>query len=86
MSGIFLDISKIFKLKPCGIDGDLMKLLINYLEDCRQRVLLNGKACFWEKILVVFPQGSVLGPIWFLIYINDLAVGIKSTCKTIIEF
>ena len=49
--GIFLDISKafvkvwheglIFKLRSYGIDGDLLKLLINYLEDCKQRVELN---------------------------------------------
>ena len=88
---IFLDISKtfgkvwheglIFKLRSYGIDGDLLKLLINYLEDCKQRVVLNGQTSSWKNILAGVPQGSVLGPILFLIYINDLPDGIKSICK-----
>ena len=51
----FLDISKvwneglIFKLKACGIDGDLLRLLINYLEDRDQRVVLNGQISSWKK-------------------------------------
>ena len=51
----FLDISKfwneglIFKLKTCGIDGDLLRLLINYLEDRDQRVVLNGQISSWKK-------------------------------------
>ena len=58
-----------------------MKLLINYLEDCKQRVVLNGQTSSWKNILAGVPQGSVLGPILFLIYINDLPDGIKSICK-----
>ena len=56
---IFLDISKalekvwheglIFKLKAYGIDNDLLKLLINYLEYRKQRVVLNGQAFSWKK-------------------------------------
>ena len=56
---IFLDISKafekvwheglIFKLKTNGIDSDLLKLLINYLEYRKQRVVLNGQAFSWKK-------------------------------------
>ena len=58
-----------------------MKLLINYLEDRKQRVVLNGRTSSWKNILAGGPQGSVLGPILFLIYINDLPDGIKSICK-----
>ena len=58
-----------------------MKLLINYLEDRKQRVVLNGQTSSWKKILAGVPQGSVLGTILFLIYINDLPDGIKSICK-----
>ena len=59
--GIFLDISKsfnkiwhealIFKLKTYEIDGELLKLLINYLEDCKQRVVLNRQTSSWKNIL-----------------------------------
>ena len=94
MRGCFLDISKvfekiwheglIFKLKTYevdGIDRDLLKFLINYLEDCKQRIVLNGQNSSWENILAGVPRGSVLGPILFLICINGLPDGIKSICK-----
>ena len=88
---IFLDISKafdkiwheglIFKLKTYGIDDDLLKLLTNYLEDCKQIVAFNGKTSSWKNVLAGVPQGSISGSILFLIYINDLLDGNKSICK-----
>ena len=41
----------IYKLKIYGIDSDLLKLLINYLEDQKERVVLNGQTSFWKNIL-----------------------------------
>ena len=68
-------------LKASGVGGELLLLLKNYLENREQRVFLNGQTSDWRKIMSGIPQGSVLGPLLFLIYINDLADGIKSLCK-----
>ena len=55
------------------------------MEDRKQRVALNGQTSSWKNILAGVPQDSVLDPILFLIYINDLPDGIKSICKIFID-
>ena len=89
--GVFLDISKafdkvwheriIFKSKTYGVEGKLVMLLETYLKNRNQRVVLNGFNSSWKKILAVFPQGSVLGALLFLMHINDLPHDISSVCK-----
>ena len=71
----------IFKLEAYGAEGELLSLLKNYLENREQRVVLNGQTSEWRKIMSGIPQRSVLGPLLFLIYINDLPDGINSLCK-----
>ena len=71
----------IYKLKNSGISGDLSQLLRSFLSNRNGRVVLNGEWLGWQGINGCVPQGSVLGLLLFLIYINDLVEGLKSSVK-----
>ena len=88
---IFCDISKAFdrvwhkgllaKLKSVGITDSLLNWFQNYLRDRKQRVVLPGGLSEWENISAGVPQGSILGPLLFLVYINDIVQEINSTIR-----
>ena len=90
-SGVFLDISKafdkvwheglIYKLKQNGVNGNLLETLTNFLNDRKQRVVLNGQHSKWANIEAGVPQGSILDPLLVLIYINDLPDNLISKSK-----
>ena len=64
-----------------GIAGNLLNLIKSFLSDRYLRVLLNEQSSEWEKIKAGVPQGSILGSVFFLAYINDLPNGMSSTVK-----
>ena len=88
---VYLDISKafdrvwhdglIYKLKCCGVSGEFLSLIQSFLKDRKQRKVLNGQNSHWGNISAGVPQGSILGYLFFLVYINDLAADVRCNFK-----
>lgn len=78
----FLDLAKAFdtvnhqilfdKLYDYGIRGNCLSLMVNYLKNRKQAVKINGTLSEDKTVSIGVPQGTILGPLLFIIYINDL--------------
>ena len=71
----------IFKSKQNAVTDDLLNILIDFLKERKQRVVLNGQDSKWSNISAGFPKGSILGPLLFLIYISNLSDNLSSNPK-----
>ena len=92
---VFLDISKaldkvwhdgiIFKLTQNGISENLLNLWRDFLNERKERAVLNGQLSTGKNVGAGVPQGSILAPLLFLIYINHLIEGLSSNAKLFAE-
>ena len=96
LRGIFLDITKtfdwvwhenlIYKLQSLGISSLPLKCIESFLSNRFQRVLLNTQSSSWSPVLGGMLQRSILGPLLFLVYINDLSKYLSSTAKVFADY
>ena len=92
---VFLDVSKafdkvrhkglLFKLGQFGIVGTLYDWIEHYLTGRSQKVVINGISSSLRYLQTGFPQGSILGPLLFLIYINDIINDLQSNVNLFVD-
>ena len=65
------------KIKSYGVEGNMLNFIKTFLNNRRQRVLINDTCSQWKKVLSGVPQGSILRPILFVTYINEIFSKVK---------
>jgi hypothetical protein len=91
IDAIFLDFSKAFdtvpherllvKLRNIGISGHVLEWIEAFLKNRKQRVIVNGSASPWVDVISGIPQGTVLGPLLFVVFINDM----PNVCESLVN-
>ncbi len=67
-----------FKVKQLGIDGTLCNWIENWLSNRKQRVVIDAAVSDWIPVTSGVPQGSVFGPVLFIIHINNIDVRLNN--------
>ena len=93
---IYLDFSRAFdsvphqrlimKLDCMGIRGNILRWIEIFLSDREQRVLVDCQSSDWEKVTSGVPQGSILGPLLFLMYVNDIIAELNSSVRLFADY
>jgi hypothetical protein len=92
---VFCDFSKAFdkvwhkgllhKIKSYGVDSNLLNWFSSYLQDRQQKVVINNSSSSLCNVSAGVPQVSVLGPLLFILYINDIAENLISLSRLFVD-